>query len=106
MSDELKKILAGNVDEVSAAVSAMDAGQLDALAQAEAADGTPRKGVEAAIAARREALAGEQGQAKEAKPSKAQPEPWQLPDYAGALTATQAKWRNANIKPVSSQKTK
>lgn len=36
----------------------------------------------------------------------APPKPWQEPDYTGPLTADQAAWRHANIKPVRDVETK
>lgn len=36
----------------------------------------------------------------------APPKPWQEDDYTGPLTADQAAWRNANIKPVRDIETK
>lgn len=32
--------------------------------------------------------------------------PWQLPDYSGPLTITQAQWRLAHIKPSAGGRTK
>ena len=107
MSDELKQLLSGNVEQVASAIATMDAPQLDALEQAEVADSN-RKGVLDAVSDRRAKLAAENPATppvppvkadKQDKQDKPQVEAWQKPDYAGTLTSGQAKWRNANLKP-------
>lgn len=50
------------------------------------------------------AKTAEQDAAAKEKP--ADPKPWQREDWTGPLTADQAAWRRANIKPVETVRTK
>lgn len=107
--DELKKIQGSKADTAVAAIAHMAAPELDELARLEAAAGSPRAAVTDAIAARHTALqqappADDAPVATkgDAQPAAEDPE-WQKPNYAGALTITQAAWRNSNIKPASAK---
>ena len=99
MSEELKQLLAGNVEQVAQAIASMDVAQLRVAEAAEMADSN-RKGVLQAIAERHAALnpppPPEKPKAETA--AKDDDAAWKKPDYAGSLTAGQASWRNAHLK--------
>lgn len=99
MSEVLKQLLAGNIEQVAQAIADMDGEQLEAVEAAEIADSN-RKGVLQAIAERHAALNPPAPPEKPKAETAAQDDDaaWKKPDYAGSLTSGQASWRNAHLK--------
>lgn len=120
-ADDLKELQNLTVPEIVEKLPALDDAALAELRKLEGADG--RSGVLAAIDGEQKARAERAGgkaqrPAKAAAAEKATPgakaateadtpaDPWRAADYTGPLTADQAEWRNAHIKPVQVDRTK
>lgn len=114
---DIKELLGKGVAVIAEQLLTLDKAQLVELQAAEVA-GSNRRTLLAAIDERLKALdeAGDPEVAPKAgaklaskatdKPAAAPAPKWQSPDYHGPLSGEQAAWRVANIKPVTSVRTK
>lgn len=109
---DLQALRKGTVKEVTAKLPDLTDDQLVELNALEAQDASPRKGLLDAILAERNSRqpgdddATQDGGARDASLDGGARPAWQGEDYTGPLTADQAAWRNARIKPDAPARTK
>jgi len=100
---DLQDLRKGSIKDITAQLPELTADQLVELNALEAQDAAPRKGLLEAILAERNSRAPSPDEDEPAPP---EPPAWQGDDYSGPLTADQAAWRHARIKPVEPARTK
>lgn len=101
--EQTKTLLAQSIDKAKDDIAALDADGVAAVRAGEEA-GEKRAGIFKLLDARAAELAPPADEPEATAP--VIDKPWKVEDYTGPLTADQAAWRHANIKPVQDVVTK